>query len=76
MVAQIVFVLFLALISYVGFTKFNQIYKNIMLGKANQSFENTSARIKNVVLIALGQQKMFKKPIAALLHLFIYVEPT
>jgi len=73
MVAQIVFVLFLALISYVGFTKFNQIYKNIMLGKANQSFENTSARIKNVVLIALGQQKMFKKPIAALLHLFIYV---
>jgi heterodisulfide reductase subunit C len=34
---------------------------------------NSADRWKNVVLVALGQQKMFKNWIPAVLHLFIYV---
>src|SRR3546814_15869659 len=29
-------------------------------------------RWRNTILIALGQKKMFKRPIPALLHLFVY----
>lgn len=33
---------------------------------------NASERWRNVLLIAFGQQKMFKRPLAALFHFFIY----
>lgn len=46
---------------------------NINLGKPNVISGNTKQRWQNVLLVAFGQQKMFKKAIPALLHLFIYV---
>ena len=44
---------------------------NINIGKANDIKGNAGERWKNLWLVAFGQKKMFKKPIPALLHLFI-----
>ncbi|MGZ5280697.1 MAG: 4Fe-4S dicluster domain-containing protein [Bacteroidia bacterium] len=46
--------------------------RNIRLGKKNWPNNNSSERWKKVVLNALGQKKMFKKPIPAILHFFVY----
>lgn len=46
---------------------------NIRLGKSKALQGPSSERWKNLLLVAFGQKKMFKKPIPAILHLFIYV---
>jgi heterodisulfide reductase subunit C len=50
-----------------------KIIRNIKLGQDVNRFENPSARWKNMALVALGQTKMAKRPIAAILHLIVYV---
>mgnify|MGYP003430156841 FL=1 len=49
------------------------IKNNILLGRSADRFDNKSERLRNMVLVALGQKKMFQRPIPAILHLFIYV---
>lgn len=49
-----------------------KIIRNIKLGKKSDYPGPASARWKNMILVALGQKKMFKKPLPALLHLFVY----
>jgi heterodisulfide reductase subunit C len=49
-----------------------QIKKNISLGKDDLSSDNSSERWKNMFMVALGQKKMFARPIPALLHLAVY----
>lgn len=66
---QFVFVVLLGVAGYFAFKSFSRIRKNILLGKD----ENRSGSLKNMVLMALGQKKMFDKPIPAVLHLAIYV---
>ncbi len=61
----------LATFAFAG-KKYFQIYKNIKLGKDFKITGDRSQRIKNVLLVALGQKKMFKKFIPAILHFFIY----
>jgi len=48
------------------------IRNNIRLGKANVINDRHGERLKNMLLVAFGQKKMFKRPIAAVLHFFIY----
>jgi len=70
---QVVFLL--ALVVAVGlFTKkIRQIRRNILLGK-DESFAGLSGhRWKNVLLLAFGQKKMFRNPLVAVLHGFVYV---
>ncbi|MBT6028820.1 MAG: (Fe-S)-binding protein [Crocinitomicaceae bacterium] len=50
-----------------------RIRNNINLGIDVDRSDSFRSRIKTTVLVALGQKKMFKRPIPALLHLFIYV---
>ena len=50
-----------------------KIRRNILLGKNISITDNKSERLKTMLLVALGQKKMFTRPIAALLHLFLYV---
>jgi heterodisulfide reductase subunit C len=60
---------------------YNKVRRNILLGKdvpegaplGAGGTGNAGERWRNVLLIALGQKKMFKRPIAAIFHLFIYV---
>lgn len=69
-------ILFIAVIGIAGFLlykRIKQIRNNIHLGRDQQIKDNPSLRWKNVLLIALGQKKMFSKPIPAILHLMLYV---
>ena len=66
-----------ALLLIIGFGYFysniKKITRNINLGTAVNRNDNPKARWKNMAMIALGQSKMVKKPIAGLLHIIVYV---
>ena len=47
--------------------------RNILLGKKTERNDQPEARWKTMLLVAFGQQKMFKRFIPAILHLFVYV---
>ena len=69
---QIVFILIFGLAFYIAFGRYRAIYQNIQLGKPQPASGNPSERWKNVLLVAFGQKKMFKRMIPAVLHFFIY----
>ena len=58
----------------VGFFAINikKIIRNINLGQDVNRSENSSARWRNMAMIALGQSKMVKRPIAGFLHIIVY----
>ena len=70
---QILFVITLGIASYLIRKRILLIRANINLGKPNELKDRTSERLKNMLLVALGQKKMFKRIIPAFLHLLIYV---
>ena len=49
-----------------------RIKANIQLGKKNEINDHRGLRLKNMLLVAFGQKKMFKRVVPALLHFFIY----
>ena len=53
--------------------KYAAIYRNISMGKAEDSAPDRALRWKNMLRIALGQGKMFANLPAAILHLCVYV---
>ena len=73
MISTIIFtIIFLA--SSLFFVKnAKKVRRNILLGKDISIKDNKGERIKTMILVALGQKKMFNRPIPAILHLFLYV---
>lgn len=63
------------LILGIGFFTKNviKLKRNINLGRDVNRTDNPSARWKNMAMIALGQSKMVKRPIAGFLHIIVYV---
>jgi len=49
-----------------------QIRRNIFLGKDEDLTDNPGLRWKNLLLLALGQKKMFRNPLVAIMHFIIY----
>lgn len=72
MVQQLAFGLVLCLTFYVGWKRVSFIRRNILVGKGGRVMDKTGERLKNVLLVAFGQKKMFKRPTPAILHFFIY----
>lgn len=70
---QIVFVLVLGFFGFLIGKRINRIRKNILSGRKQDISDNKSQRLKNMILVAFGQRKMFKRPIPAFLHLLIYL---
>src|ERR1035437_5664441 len=72
-ISNVIFVLLL--IAGAGLFIFNakKIRRNILLGKEVDRSDRKPERWKIMTLVALGQKKMFTRPIPALLHLFVYV---
>jgi heterodisulfide reductase subunit C len=66
----------LAILLIVGFGYFfsniKKIVRNINLGTDVNRKDNTKARWRNMAMIALGQSKMVKRPIAGILHIIVY----
>jgi heterodisulfide reductase subunit C len=73
MIQQLAFLITLGIAVYLIRKRVIFISKNIKLGKKAEINDHKGERLKNVLLVALGQKKMFKKIIPAILHLFIYV---
>lgn len=63
------------LIAGIGYFAFNvrKLIRNINLGKAKEINDNKSERWKNVIMIALGQSKMVKRPVSGFFHIIVYV---
>jgi len=59
----------------IGFFTINvkKIIRNIKLGRDINRSDNAKQRWSNMAMIALGQSKMVKRPIAGILHFFVYV---
>ncbi|MBX2915491.1 MAG: 4Fe-4S dicluster domain-containing protein [Cyclobacteriaceae bacterium] len=72
-VQQIAFVFVLAIAAYFIRKRVLLIRKTIQLGKDTPLSGDKNERLKNMLLVAFGQKKMFKKLIPAVLHFFIYV---
>ncbi len=63
------------LIAGIGFFSNNvkKLIRNIKLGQDVDVSDNTSQRLKNMAMIALGQSKMVRRPIAGFLHVIVYI---
>lgn len=69
--------LFFAIVLAIGIGVFvrnaKKIRRNILLGQPLDRSDNPSARWKNMALIALGQSKMVRRPVAGFLHIIVYL---
>ena len=65
----------LALIAGMGFFLMNikKVLRNIKLGKDVNRTDKKPERLKNMMMIALGQSKMIKRPLSGFLHIIVYV---
>ncbi len=72
-VSQIAFLVIVGIATYFLYKRISQIRKNIFLGKKAERNDQSATRWKTMLLVAFGQQKMFKRIVPALLHLLIYV---
>jgi hypothetical protein len=70
---QIIFAASLGMAVFLFSRKAMGIKRNILLGREEDLTDQPSKRWKNFFLLALGQKKMFKNPLVAILHLFIYL---
>ena len=69
--------IFFALLLAIGIGYFTinvkKLIRNINLGRDVNRNDNSSERWKNMTMVALGQSKMVKRPIAGFLHIIVYV---
>jgi heterodisulfide reductase subunit C len=72
MIAQLLFILLLGIASLLAWRRYRFVKRNIFLGRDIPLQGDRGQRWKTMALVALGQQKMFARPFAAFLHLFIY----
>lgn len=73
MAEQVVFIIVLVAAGYFLYRRIAFIRNNINLGRNVDLEKAPSRRLRNLLLVAFGQKKMFKRPVPALLHLFVYV---
>ena len=69
---QILFILLTISAVILFAKKVKEIYSNINLGHNENLSNNKSERWKNVLLLALGQKKMFRYPFVGIMHFVIY----
>ncbi|WP_108867367.1 (Fe-S)-binding protein [Aquimarina aquimarini] len=72
-IPNILFVL--ALLAGIGYFANNvrKIIRNIRLGRDVDRSDNKKERFKNMAMIALGQSKMVRRPVAGILHIVVYL---
>lgn len=71
-VSQVLFVMLAVVATWLFAKKAHDIRKNILSGRNEDLHVNMGDGIRNVVLLALGQKKMFKYPLVAFMHFIIY----
>jgi ferredoxin len=69
---QIAFLLLAGVAVWLFAKKAGEIRRNILLGKEEDLSDNPGLRWRNLMLLALGQKKMFNNPLVAVMHFIIY----
>lgn len=72
MISQLIFLLLLSAAVYLFTVNIRKVIRNIRLGRSLDRTDRTSERWKTMALVALGQSKMITRPVAGLLHIFVY----
>src|SRR5580765_792209 len=70
---QILFILTLGTAGFIIRKRVLRIRDNIRLGKKKEITDHKNERLSNMLLVAFGQKKMFKRIIPASLHFLIYI---
>jgi heterodisulfide reductase subunit C len=70
---NIVFAIILGLGFGYFYLNIKKLVRNINLGIAVDRNDNSKARWSNMAMIALGQSKMVKRPVAGFFHIIVYV---
>ena len=71
--AQQIFFILLVVIAVSFFArKVKEIRRNMNLGRKEDLTDHPGRRWRNVLLLALGQKKMFRNPLVAVMHFVIY----
>ena len=71
-VSQILFFIVFFTTIYILYRRIKLISNNIRMGRHIALNDHINERWKNVLLIAFGQKKMFRRPLPAIFHLLIY----
>jgi ferredoxin len=71
-VSQLLFLVALAAAVYYFSRRAMGIRRNILLGRDIALNDQPALRWKNLLLLAFGQKKMFRNPLVAVLHFFVY----
>ncbi len=69
---QILFILISITAIWLFSKKVKEISRNIRLGRDEDLSDNKPQRWKNLLLLAFGQKKMFRNPLVAVMHFFVY----
>ena len=69
---QILFILAAATATGLFIKRIRLIRRNILLGKEADYNDQPAVRLRNLLLLAFGQRKMFRNPLVAVMHFVIY----
>ncbi len=72
-IENLIFIVALAAGVFLFSRNAGKIIRNIKLGRKLDRSDNSTERWKIMTRVALGQSKMVVRPVAAILHLFVYV---
>ncbi len=70
---QTIFIVIAGFFGFLIYKRVSFIAGNIRMGTPANLTKDSSRRLKNMLLVAFGQKKMFKRLIPALLHFLIYI---
>lgn len=73
MIQPIIFTLVTLIATFIAYKKYAEIYRAIHLGYGGLKNDQPGRRLKNMIYFALAQGKMFTRPVAGILHFFIYL---
>ena len=71
-IQQVLFILVSAFSVWFFSKKVREISRNIKLGRDEDISDNKPQRWKNLLLLSFGQKKMFRNPLVAVMHFFVY----
>ncbi|QKX06996.1 (Fe-S)-binding protein [Aquimarina sp. TRL1] len=72
-IPNILFVL--VLVAGIGYFTLNirKVIRNVRLGRSVDRSDNKKERFKQMAMVAMGQTKMVRRPVAGILHLVVYI---
>lgn len=71
--SQLLFFIALGIAGFLVTKRVLLIKRTIQLGKEDNRTNRPQERLKNMIMLALGQKRMFNKPLVGILHFVVYI---